>query len=386
MGFDAAVSIPMDTFGCGLVALQRFDLLNASLIAGNVAQAVAWIAVLLAGGGLLPLAAVTVGISLVGQVTRYVILRRLMPGLTVSTRLVDREVVRLLARPAGWFALGSSVDGLRDYVSVLVLGVVRNVATAGLYAVGEKLALLASKFGTAVADPYFPHAASLVGSGEGHRLKHAAPSGSRVAAGVIIPLCLVVALFSRPALNAWAGHFYERAAPAVIVLAVAASMASFDVVPFKLVSGAGGQRLLSLMGLAEAGVAVVLTAVLGSFFGLVGVAVAGLVTVVGVEIGVTLPIVCRRLDVRVRDLVLPIARAHVLPVVVCGVVGGFVAAGPVMSYVQMHGRLANLAVVAVTAAAVLVLYAAVFVVTGLDREARRAVAARVSLAGHRARP
>ena len=32
LGFDMAVSIPGDTFGGGLVAMQRYDLLNASLV------------------------------------------------------------------------------------------------------------------------------------------------------------------------------------------------------------------------------------------------------------------------------------------------------------------------------------------------------------------
>ena len=41
-----ALSIPMDTFGGAISALQRFDLLNYSLIAVTVSQAIGWVIVL----------------------------------------------------------------------------------------------------------------------------------------------------------------------------------------------------------------------------------------------------------------------------------------------------------------------------------------------------
>ena len=113
LGVDVAVSIPMDTFGCGLVALQRYDLLNATLIAVAVTQAVAWTIVLVSGGGLLLLGVVTVVISLVGQGIRFVLLRRLLPALSLSAGRVDRALMRSLASPAGWYALGDSLDNFR---------------------------------------------------------------------------------------------------------------------------------------------------------------------------------------------------------------------------------------------------------------------------------
>ena len=64
-----------------LVGLQRYDLLNTTLISVNVAQAAAWAIVIVAGGGLVPLGASTVALSLLGQLWRYRIARRLVPGL-----------------------------------------------------------------------------------------------------------------------------------------------------------------------------------------------------------------------------------------------------------------------------------------------------------------
>lgn len=379
LGIDMAVSLPMDIFGCGLVALQRFELLNLSMVGVVVAQAVAWTVVLLTGGSLLELGFVTVAISLVGQVVRWRLLRRARPGLVVSPRLVDRSVLRSLRGPAGWFALASSIAGFRDYANVLVLSVVRNVATAGAFAVGEKLALLGTKLGTPVTDPYFPHAAALVGSGDRAGLGKVARTGTRIATGVTIPCCLVVGVLARPALSAWVGPTFVRAAPVVTILAIAFGIASLGAAPIKIVSGSGNQKLLSKMGMAEAAVNITLTAVLGFYFGLTGVALAMLATVVGIELCVTLPLVCRHLGISAVQLVRSTLRAHVVPVVGAGALGWYLSRGPLWHFVTHHGRLGNVVVVAVAGLVVLALYLAIVAVTGLDGSERRAVLARVPL-------
>ncbi len=127
LGLDIVVSIPMDTFGGGLVAIHRFDILNATLIAVAVARAVAWTLVLVFGGSLVMLGIVTVVIGLCGQLARALCFAHLVPGLKVHPRHFEREVLRSLARPAGWFAVGGFVTNFRDYARIFLLGVVKGV-------------------------------------------------------------------------------------------------------------------------------------------------------------------------------------------------------------------------------------------------------------------
>lgn len=88
LAFDMALSIPMDTFGGTLVAMQRFDLLNYSLIAVIVAQAIGWVVVLSLHGGLIALGVVTVVVSELGQVSRVIMIHRLLPWFRVSLRKI----------------------------------------------------------------------------------------------------------------------------------------------------------------------------------------------------------------------------------------------------------------------------------------------------------
>jgi hypothetical protein len=228
-----------------------------------------------------------------------------------------------------------------------------------------------------MTDPFFPHASELVGRGDDAQLGRAARTGGQLTAGATIPCCVVVAILARPALLAWVGPTYERATTAVVILAVAFGLRSLGTAPARVLSGAGGQRLLALVGVAEVATQILLTAVLGISFGITGVAVAVLVAVVGVELGVRLPLVARRLHTGVVHLVWPVLRAHLPAVAVTGTAGWFWARGPAIEFVRTHGRVADLGVVVVAGLAMLMVYVAVFALTGLDSATRRQVTRRL---------
>ena len=371
LGFDVALSIPMDTFGCGLVALQRFDLLNASLIGVALGQAVAWVVVLLSGGGLVPLGIVTVAISLLGQAVRVLMLRRLLPTVSIAPSRFDRSQLRELASSAGWFSLGDLIDNFLDQAVVLVLGLARNVASAGFFTVADKLATFGTRMGTPVSQPLFPYAAALAGQGDDRRLAETTHTGTRVSAGVTVPFCLIVAVFARPALIAWVGPSYERVAPAVTILAIAYGLRSFVAAPMLLLGGAGGQRVVASFGVVKLAVEVTLAAVLGIVYGVTGAAVAVLVTAVAVDTVLMMPVFTRRLGTRTAPAVLPVLRTHVVAFVVAGLVGWYLGQGPVLDFARSHARLAGIVVVAAAALGVLLLYGVAFALTGVDRKTRR---------------
>jgi O-antigen/teichoic acid export membrane protein len=380
LGLDIVVSIPMDTFGGGLVAIHRFDILNATMIAVAVARAVAWTLVLLFGGSLVMLGVVTVVIGLCGQFARALCFIHLVPGLKVHPRHFEREVLRNLARPAGWFAVGGFVTNFRDYARILILGVVKTVVTSGIFAVGETLALLGLKVQGPATQQFFPHAAGLMGRREEAGLSETMLTGSRIAVATTVPFCLVVAVLARPAIVAWVGPTYAGAAVGATLLAIAFGLDSLATIPRQVLMGSGNQRLPALIAVAAAAFEVVLLVVLGSLYGIAGAGVAALVSVVVIELGFT-PMVCRRIGVPPFGYFLRQARAHVLPILCAGAVGWALSVGPVADFVAHHHRVAGIAVVAAAGTAVLVVYALVFVFTGLDAAERASVFRRLTLRG-----
>ena len=275
----------------------------------------------------------------------------------------------MMSRPAGWFALGGFVNNFRDYARILILGIVRNIATAGVFAVGENLSLLGSKVQGPATQQFFPHAARLTGLNDRDGLRVAVATGCRIATATTIPFCLVVAVLARPAIITWVGPSYVAAAPAATLLACAFALDSIATVPRQMLSGTGEQRIPALISVGAGVVEVSLIAVLGYFYGITGVGVATLITVVGVELG-TVPFLCSRLGVPSGVVFGSVIRSHVLPILVAGALGVFLSTGPVSHYVGTHGRLAGLVAVVVAGALLLVVYVALFSVTGLDRAER----------------
>ena len=142
LAFDMAISIPMDTFGGALSAMQRFDLLNYSLMAVTVSQAVGWVIVLSLHGGLIALGIVTVAVSLVGQVSRLVMVHRLLPWFRLSLRRFDRDVVKRFTAATGWYSLAQISEAVIGLSDILIVGAAAGVQAAAIYSVGQRLALL----------------------------------------------------------------------------------------------------------------------------------------------------------------------------------------------------------------------------------------------------
>ncbi len=115
---------------------------------------------------MLLLGIVTVSISLLGQVVRYILLRRLLPTVSIKFSHFERGQVRALASSASWYALGDLIDSFLDQASILVLGFAKGVTSAGFFAVSDKLATFGTRMGTPLTQPLFPHAATLIGRGE----------------------------------------------------------------------------------------------------------------------------------------------------------------------------------------------------------------------------
>lgn len=377
LGFDMALSIPFDTFGGGLIALQRFDLLNATLVTVLVLQAVSWFVVLGLGGGLIQLGIVTVVISLGGQLSRYLLLRRHVPRLVLSPRLVDRGLVRSLSGLSGWYSIRQITTTVLGQVDILISGIVVGVASAGVYTVAQRLATLGLTFMSPAVYVYFPHAAQSVGRGEDKRLATDVVAGGRVAVGIVVPTSLVLIALGRPALAAWVGRGYTAGYPVVVLLSVAAVFASVAVAGATIMSGSGTPKVPTIVAAVSAVVHIVLAVVLGALFGIAGVAGALVASVAVFDCGITLSVVARRYSLDAFAYVRSLVRSHIPPVLCAAGLGWYFSTGPVASFVAGHGRAADLAVVTLAGLALLAVYGSVFLFSGLDAAERSAVGGRV---------
>ncbi len=367
LAVDLALSIPADTFGGALVGLQRFDLLNLTLLGISSAQAVAWAVVLSMGGGLVALGVVTTGIGLAGHVARFLLVRRLVPELSLARRNFQRSLVRPFARQSKWFALNDIALIARSRLDTVVVGAIVGVPAAGIYGVGQKLALLVERFSEPVVTIFFPYSAELNARQDQAGLRAAVTLGTRLTLAIAGPLCLVLALLTEPVLELWVGSSFTAAAPVVVALAASAAIKSITYTGALALSGMGQARTPALVLTAEAILNLVLSIALGLRIGLEGVALATLIATVVAEAILMLPLMCRRLGLPMGGFLWSLARAHGLPLALAVMAGHLVGLQPD----SLLGLVAAGAAISST-------YIGAFFVTGLNREERRQLRERMT--------
>jgi O-antigen/teichoic acid export membrane protein len=357
----AAASLPARTFEAVLMGIQRYDITNLSIVAVLVAQAVAWTLVLAAGGGIVELAAVTVGLQIAGHVVRFVAVRRILASMRVSRGLFDRRLAGRLLRLSGWIAVGEATTVVIHRIDPIVVAAVAGVPAAGVYAVGQRLALGVDGLIRPTLTGFFPHASRLFGYEDPASLRTAMLAGTRLSLGVAGPVCLTVVLLAAPIVAAWVGEGFGSAGPVTVFLVLGMAIAALTRTGFLMLQGAGRQRTTAKISAFEAIVNLGLSIAFGLTFGLVGVAAATFIATVVTRSFLITPYVCREFDVKITSFLSEIARGHLLPIVATLALGLFLRSRAPL----------DLPMLVAAAAALVVTYLVIFFATGLRAHERK---------------
>jgi O-antigen/teichoic acid export membrane protein len=363
---SAAIALPANTFPSVLVAVQRYDVAYAIVVAVNVARAAGWAIVLAAGGGIAALAVVTVAIEIVGQGVRLVAVRRLVPSALYSPRLFDRRSAGGILRLSGWIALGQASVLVVHRIDPLVVGAVVSVPAAGVYGVGQRVAVGVERLVGPLTTGFFPRAAELAGRRDEAAMRETMLAGTRIALAVAGPCVVTVVVLAKPAIHAWVGPGFGSAANVAIYLVLAMAITAVTRAGFLMLQGAGRAHVTARFVAVEAAMNLGLSIFFGRRIGLEGVALGTLIAAAITRLGLLLPYVCRCFGVGVVEFVGSIARAHLPPLAVAGAVGWLLSQADLFSIPML-----SLAAIALVSA-----YVLTFSLTGLTRDERRQLSAR----------
>jgi O-antigen/teichoic acid export membrane protein len=288
-----AVSIPGDTFSGAMVGHQRYDMLAGSNASMILVTAVASIAVVVGGRGVVVLAIATSLVSILFHLVRFAMVRRIMPGLRISPHLVDRTQRRSAMHLSGWFLLQAVLQAIYTTGDVMIVGIVLGLRDAAIYAVGSKLALAAISGLDSMAQVFFPYAAAAARNREPGALAEIAVDGSRVTLVAGLMISLVAIVLASPGIRAWVGPGFETSAQVLVVLGVATAMASPVRAFSNILIGSGRLPLVCAIRSVEVTVNLVLSITLALVMGPVGVAVGTLGSIVLVRLPGYLVAGCR---------------------------------------------------------------------------------------------
>jgi O-antigen/teichoic acid export membrane protein len=274
-----AARFPLGLFNNLLVGQQRQDLQNLGSFVSTVLYAVLAGVFMARGGGLVLLAALVLGTTLVRLILPLFWLKSELPELRIGRRFVTRARLReLTSFSASNFLLHVS-QKIVFSTDVIVVGIVLGVRPAAVYAVAAKLFSIAFGVGTAGTGLMFPALAELEGARAEERQRRLFVAGLRGGTALMLLLALPLLLIPDLLISAWIhtpgyhGSYLVMALLAGVLLV----HAPLSVLSQYLMARAR-QRELAWTFIATTAANLVLSFVLAWTWGIWGVALATLVT------------------------------------------------------------------------------------------------------------
>ncbi len=362
-----AVSLPFGMFRSILFGNGRIGWVNAVQAGGSVLYAVASVAALECGGGLIGLAWANVAAFAVENLAYMAVAYGTMPDLRISLRRFDRTMLGA----AAWISAAQFVVTVSSLVLLRTDPIIVNaflpLSAVALYGVALKVAenaLMLIKQGVNVLGPL---AAEWSGAGRQDDVRRLLVGGARLALAPAAGMAVAAAALGREALSSWIGPDYGEGALVLSILMASVALLVPQMVASGVFSMTGHHRLTAWAAFLSMTVNVVASLLLVWRIGLPGVALGTLVATALVDVGVVLALVRHAYGVGFGEYLREVFLPSLLP-----------AAGGYLAMVGLKAALppANLAVVLGEAVAGCAVFAALFVAFGLTRD-DRALARRI---------
>lgn len=362
-----ALALPGGAFLGVLAGYQRFDLVSLSFAANGVAAAAVSIAIALAGGGLVALSIGRCAASVGLVVIPAIMVRRLVPTLRISPRLMDRTTLRRTTSLSSWYSVGSLASVMGGDLDLFVVGGILGVRAVAVFSVASQLSQVASKVVGVLSQAFFPHISSLSKEGDREGMRSTMTSGTRLVILFSLPVNLVLIILAAPLVHAWVGRGVKESAAVLIWFGAEGAVGALTTVAWQVLPGVGQARRAAVIAIVYAALDLAVSVALARPLGPPGVALGGLI---GLTL-LNLPLIVGSSLKVVGTSAAHWARVSVLPHLPAAVATTLALVG--VRFVLSSHR----PVVAAVSVGAFIFYVGVYLVTGCPKEDRRAIAVSV---------
>jgi O-antigen/teichoic acid export membrane protein len=357
---QVALGLPFSVFGGITNGFNRFYVNTLISIATSVAVALATVAVLLRGHGLVTLVAVTTAIRILSLFAYRANAYTVFPLLSVRWRHVRRARLREVTAFSIFLLIIEVAQKINYTADTMVIGAFMGTAAIAVWAVGARLIAAVRTLSQALGRFLFPSIVEGATQANTERLQLVLIQGTRISLAMVVPLASILALVADRLILAWVGPRFEAAVVVVQVLSLVVAIRIGTATAYALLKGAGHHRFAAISSVIVAVANLALSILLVRPFGLVGVAIGTLVPVLIACVFVLVPKACRRAELPLGSL----ARRAVWPSVWPALPAGLVVLG-------VRSALPGLASVLAAAAAGGIVYAVLFLALAIEHRDRR---------------
>ena len=340
-GLSVALTFPLSVFAGVMEGLQKFSHVQLTFMFATILRGLAVIIALSQGGGLLALAAITIGTNMFGYVILMWMVYQSLP-LRLILRRPDPHVLRKMASYGAFAFLILIAERLRFQSDAIVIAAFLSSTAITFYSVASRLVEYSTYAVRSVAQIVTPMSSQLHATGDRSRLRLLLIAGNRACALIVFPLAVILVVCGRSIIEVWVGARYVSSYSILVLLIVPKSLYLAQSTSTRILLGMGRHRTLASVLLLEGVVNVVLSFLLAPRFGLIGVAWGTAVPLACTSLLFLPRHLCRQLEVPVSGF---LRRAYLLPLALClplaGVLWFLASRFPAHSYRTLLWQLAG---------------------------------------------
>lgn len=274
LAVNVGLGFSFEVFEGALHGMQRFVFLNLLKNVLLVIRVACVFVFLTRDHGLYILSYVLIGVTSLQALASYLFLRLKFPGVVFSLRHVNRDVFRTV------FSFGLFVMVLQLSMRIsfntdsIVIGYVVSVESIVLFAAGGNIVNYLLQFVSGVSTVLMPNVSGLVATGEWEKVRSLFTGSCYGISLVVVPVCLALILLGGDFIALWLGEQFREVSGNVLVI-LTVSYLFFLVqwgVVYPLLLGSSYVKFPTILMASTAILNIVLSLMLGSEFGLYGVA------------------------------------------------------------------------------------------------------------------
>ena len=300
----AAIGFPFSVFGGIVNGFQRFHLNGIVAIATSIAVAIANVAILLLGFGLVALVAVTTLIRISAYIGYRANAYRVFPALSIGLNHFRKARLREVTGFSVFILLIDVANKINYSTDIPIVGAFLGATSVAVWTVSQRVSTAAQDLTTQVSGALFPLVVDFATLQETTRLREVFLQGTRLSLAMIIPIGSALILLASPLIMAWVGPRFGDSVPILWILVGAVIIRVGNSTATTVLKGAGEHTFLTIANIIMGISNVVLSILLINKIGIIGVALGTIIPLGIVSVFVLFPKACRRVEISVFSAVL----------------------------------------------------------------------------------
>jgi O-antigen/teichoic acid export membrane protein len=271
-GLNMSCVLPLGVFSSLLVALERYDILSAVTIAGEVIRATLIVIFLRLGHGLPAIAGIAFVVSFGVYSAMAFFAMRLYPTVRLDRKFIDPHTLKELFGFGIYRFIWMIANQLIFYSDSVVIGIFLSAGAITYYAIAGSLINYGRTVVALVTDTFYPAATRMDARQDMAGLRELLVVATRITLLLALPLCLGFVFLGKQFITLWMGKEYSVSWIYLVVLTIPQFTGMAQYVSALVLAGMARHKLLAYLMLAEGVANLALSIALVRRMGLVGVA------------------------------------------------------------------------------------------------------------------